>query len=147
MMSLLPNVPSVSMVVAERGSEWSGWFAALKKACAEVILVQQERGESPSAFAQRVRTRVSELDQLGQTLREAVIVGGGRTDKDAIAARSLEIRALVSPMVRAGAGRVFLGSGGRDKYSMHALASLVGEMLRGTGVLVAPSNEAPALAA
>ncbi len=144
MTNLLPNV---SMVVAERGSDWSGWAEALRQGCPEVVVVQQATEESPSAFAQRVRSRVSELDSSGQTLREAVIVGGGRTDKDAMAARSLEIRALVSPMVRAGTGRVFLGSREQDKFSMLALASLVAEMLRGTGVSVAPTSGTPALAA
>ncbi len=138
---------NVSIVVAERGSDWSGWAEALRARCPEVVVVQQLKGESPSDFAQRVRSRVTEIDGAGQTLQDAVIVGGGRTDKDAMAARSLEIRALVSPMVRAGAGHVYLGGRDQDKFSMLALASLVAEMLRGTGVSVAPTSGAPALAA
>jgi hypothetical protein len=62
-------------------------------------------------------------------------------------ARSLTIRALVAPMVHAGTGRVYLGSVDQDRYSMLALASIVAENLRGTGVSVAPTSGTPALAA
>lgn len=144
----MTNLPmNISIVVAERGSDWSGWAESFRQTCPEVVVVQQQKEESASAFAQRVRARVTELESSGQTLRDAVIVGGGRTDNEAMAARSLEIRALVSPMVRAGVGRMFLGSREQDKYSMLALASLVAEMVRGTGVSVAPANGALALAA
>jgi hypothetical protein len=138
---------NVSMVVAERGSDWSGWAEQLRKGCPEVVVMQQLKGETVAAFVHRVRTRVAEIDRSGRTLHEAAIVGGGRTDSDAMAARSLAIRALVSPMVHAGGGRVFLGSAGRDRYAMLGLASAAAEMLRGTGVAVAPADSAPALAA
>jgi hypothetical protein len=53
--------PNVSMVVAERGSDWSGWADAMRPGCSEVVVVQQLKGESPSTFAQRVCARVAEL--------------------------------------------------------------------------------------
>jgi hypothetical protein len=138
---------NVSMVIAERGSEWSSWAEQLRKVCPEVVVMQQLKGETVATFAHRVRARVADLERAGRTLHEAAIVGGGRTDSDAMAARSLAIRALVSPMVRAGGGRVFLGNAGRDRYAMLGLASAAAEMLRGTGVAVAPAGAAPALAA
>jgi hypothetical protein len=138
---------NVSMVVAERGSDWSSWAERFRKSCPEVVVMQQMRGETAADFVYRVRHRVTELDRAGHNLHEAAIVGGGRTDSDAMAARSLAIRALVAPMVRAGGGRVFLGSSHQDRFSMLALASTVAEMLRGTGVAVAPAGGAPTLAA
>jgi hypothetical protein len=136
-----------ALVIAERGSDSLAWFERFSEQSAEVVLVQQQKNESAADFATRVRTRVEEIDAAGQSLTRAVIAGAGRMDKAVLQARSLVIRAVVGPMVRAGGGEVVLDSTGPDRFSMQGLAMSVAEMLRGTGVALVPSNEGFPLAA
>lgn len=140
------RIKNVAMVIAEKGSAWTPWVERFRAQCDDVIVVLQERGETVGDLATRVRAKVEELEELEVSLRDAVIVGGGRIDADAMSARSLAIRAVVSPMVRASGGQLLLDSKGPDRYSMMGLASTVASMLRGTGVLVAPADQVPALA-
>lgn len=136
----------VSMVVAERDSDWSRWVERFRFHTPDVVVVTQRPGEKVAAFATRVRARVAELEDQGSQVDRAVIVGGGRTDRDALAARSLAIRALASAMAHQGGGDLLLDDRGADRYSMHALAFTVAELVRGTGVTVAPAEAAFAYA-
>lgn len=133
-----PTSSNIAMVIAERGSDWTRWVDRLRNDETDVCMIMQQDGETVSQLASRVRHRVEELAE-GETLSRAVIVGGGRTDADAVSARSLTIRALVAPMVQAGGGEVVLASSYKDRFSMMGLASTVASMLHGTGVQVAPA--------
>lgn len=136
-----------ALIVAERGSESLPWIDRFRGETSEVVLVQQQKNESTAAFASRVRNRVAELEADGYSLTRAVIAGAGRMDKAVLQARSLVIRAIVGPMVRAGGGELVLDSTGPDRFSMQGLAMSVAEMLRGTGVALVPANEGSPLAA
>ncbi len=129
-----------SMVVAERGSDWAGWVERFREECPSVVLVVQQPGESLAELSVRVRDRAEEIEAGDPQVSTAVIVGGGRTDADALAARSLSIRAIASLMARSGGGRLLLDAKAEDRYSMMALASTVSDMVGGTGVRISPVN-------
>jgi hypothetical protein len=132
----------IAMVIAERGSAWESWVETLRLryGADDVCLIVQQPGESVADMATRVRKRVQAL-QPYETLTHAVVVSGGRTDNDAVSARSLAIRAIVAPMVKAGGGDVILASNTKDRFSMMGLASTVASMIRGTGVSIQPAAQ------
>lgn len=127
---------AVTIVVGERGSDWSAWAERLREQGAHVEVLVQHREESPSGLAMRVRNNIAQIENDGRRLERAVIAGGGRTDRDAVAARSLAIRAMAAEMVKHGSGEVLLDDIGEDRFSMRALAVTVSEMVRGTGVSI-----------
>ena len=135
-----PTLYTLAMVIAERGSDWESWVDQLRHEADDVCLIVQQPGESVSELAARVRQRVAAI-QPYETLSKAVLVSGGRVDQDAVAARSLAIRAIVAPMVRAGQGDVVLASNTKDRISMMGLASTVASMIRGTGVDIQPAAQ------
>ncbi|MEM1415004.1 MAG: hypothetical protein AAGH15_08900 [Myxococcota bacterium] len=134
-----PNPEPTSFVIAERGGDWATWVERFQRSTPDVAVVVQEPGESVGDLAMRVRARVAALEEDGGAVDQAVLVGGGRTDSEAISARSLVLRALTAPMVAAGAGIITLDGQGRDRYAMMALASTVSPMVMGTGVSIAPA--------
>ncbi|MCB9627398.1 MAG: hypothetical protein H6725_08515 [Sandaracinaceae bacterium] len=135
-----PTLYTLAMVIAERGSDWESWVDQLRREADDVCLIVQQPGETVSELAARVRQRVDAL-QPYEALGKAVVVSGGRVDQDAVAARSLAIRAIVAPMVRAGHGNVVLASNAKDRFSMMGLASTVASMIRGTGVDIQPAAQ------
>lgn len=132
---------NLAMVIAERGSDWENWVDQFRHDADDVCLIIQQPGETVSELATRVRKRVDAI-QPYEALTQAVVVSGGRVDQEAVAARSLAIRAVVSPMVRAGQGSVVLASNAKDRISMMGLASTVASMIRGTGVEIVPAAQA-----
>ena len=138
MMKTANDNSAVSIVVAERGANWSLWVEQFQTS-GSVVLVVQRADETIHQLAQRVGERVRDLKA---PIAEAVIVGGGRVDDGVMTARSLAIRSLVAPMVEQRSGRLSLDGSGRDRFSMMALASTVASQVRGTGVRVAPTSRA-----
>jgi len=133
---MTPTRQSMTLIVAEAGGEWASWVEALRRRGDTVVVMRQRDDESLGALAGRVRARCREALSQGATMERAVIAGGGRADRDALSARSLAIRAIVSAMSPRRRGRLLLDPSGSDRYSMMALATTVTAMLRGTGVRV-----------
>ncbi|MCA9583090.1 MAG: hypothetical protein KC416_14930 [Myxococcales bacterium] len=131
------NLPTdVSMIVAERGSAWAPWVDRFNREGAPVEVIIQRAAESGSDFSRRIRRRIAEIAAEGKKPRCAVLVGGGRRDYGALRSRSTTVRALAACIARSGGGKVFLDSHGPDRLSMKAIAETIGEMSRGTGVVV-----------
>ncbi|HJK91598.1 MAG TPA: hypothetical protein RMH85_14070 [Polyangiaceae bacterium LLY-WYZ-15_(1-7)] len=126
----------VSLVVAERGSDWEAWVERFSTGTPDVRVVVQDPEEPVERLAQRVRAQVLELEESGEELARAVIVGAGKTNDSTLSARSLAIRSIVAPMVEQGHGTLLLDGQGAGRFGMMALASTVGGMVRGTGVTV-----------
>ncbi|HJL18010.1 MAG TPA: hypothetical protein RMH99_20270 [Sandaracinaceae bacterium LLY-WYZ-13_1] len=134
-----------AVLVAERDGDWSDWVESLRLEADDIAIVLQRMGESPSELATRVRERVQGLRCEGHLVAGA-LVGGERWDSDTLSARSLMIRAMVSQMVVSGRGQLFLDGGsqsGRGRHAMQALASVVEDQIRDTGVEVHTSAGAP----
>jgi len=138
----------VALVVAEREGDWQAWVDELRRSTPDVAVMVQRQGEAATAFAMRVRAKVTELDAEGGLVDAVAFVGGERFDDQILGSRLLAIRALVSGMVHAGGGRLVLDSGprsGRARFAMVALAAAVADQVRGTGVSVAHCGKARAL--
>lgn len=138
---------TTALVVAERGSDWTPWVDVMRRGSPDVLVVLQQPGESVEALAHRVRVRVGAVVEGGGRLATAVIAGGGRTDDDAISARSHALRAIVAPMVTAAGGRIYLSARATDRFAMMGLAGAVAPMVEGTGVRVMPVGAEPTLPA
>lgn len=127
-----------AVLVAERDGDWNEWVESLRDEAEDIAVVLQRMGESPSAFATRVRERVQSLRAEGE-LVAAALVGGDGWDAEILSARSLMIRAIVAEMVPANRGQLFLDAGstsGRGRYAMQALASVVEDQIpAGVGVI------------
>ena len=121
-----------TLLVSERGAQWPSWVERLDLRNGVLSILVQQRGETLAALASRVSARVAKhaaFDRL-------VIACGGRSDADALRARSNAIRAAVGKMITTGQGRVVLGSEGTDRTALAALAASTTEMIAGTGVTV-----------
>ena len=86
---------NLAMVIAERGSDWENWVDQFRHDADDVCLMIQQPGETVSELATRVRKRVDAI-QPYEALTQAVVVSGGRVDQEAVAARSLAIRAVTN---------------------------------------------------
>jgi hypothetical protein len=133
---MMSRIAKTGVLVAERGADWSGWVEPLQAESDDVTVILQRCGESPGAFATRVRARVQELRAEGE-LVAASLVGAARWDDATLSARALVVRTIVTEMVGAGGGRVYLDAGaraGRGRHAMRALAAVVEDQVARTGV-------------
>lgn len=124
------------MLVGERHADWSKWLRDLGD---EVEIVLQGRDETPTSLAQRVRATLQGIVDAGHSLSVVALAGNDAADSEAMAARSLIVRAATPHMVQSGGGEVLLdppSEGDRGRLAMRALADVMGEQLRGTGVTV-----------
>lgn len=131
----------VSLIAAEKGAEWAPWVERFRTRAPDVAVVLQQVGEKLPEFAARIRARMGELEAEGVTVVQAVLASGGRTDPEALLARSVAIRAMAAAMARCGGGDVMLDDAGHDRYSMAALAATVTPLVSGTGVRVVHRRE------
>jgi hypothetical protein len=135
----------VSMIVAERGTDWTPWAEWLRLRTPDVLVVVQRQNETLGDLAIRVRARIDEAAAQCVSVESAVMVGGGEgRHDDVLASRSLAIRAIAASMVQAGGGRIWLDGGlsPRGRFAMASLAEIVNEQLRLTGVSVLPVDRA-----
>lgn len=133
---------SLAVLIAEHNAGWGAWLDSLRAEADEVAVVLQREGESASALALRVRACV-ESKRKDSRLLAATLVGAGGSDARRLAARSSMIRTVVSEMVAAGQGQLFLDPGtsaGRERFAMQALATVVEEQIVDTGVSVVTSR-------
>ena len=135
----------VSLIAAEKGGPWAPWVERFRARTPDVVVVLQQVGEKLPEFALRIRARMAELERDGVTVDQAVLVGGGRTDGEALTARSVAIRAMAAAMARCGGGDVMLDHAGSDRHTMAALAATVTPLVTGTGVRVVHSANDQAL--
>lgn len=129
-----------SIIVAEYGADGSAWATRFAIGTPSVLSLAQASDESAMDFAQRVRTVVASFVAGGGNICRGVLVGGGGTGADLLSARSLAIRALVTPMAGNGEGTVVLDAAGPDRFSMMALATTVTSQISGTGVTVTATS-------
>lgn len=137
-----------AILIAESDSSFDGWTTALGAYADAVDTVVQRPDETPTSFALRVRALVRGFAERGD-LAAAAVIGGRDWDSDILTARSTILRAVVSQMLHAGDGRVFLdGSGavGRGRFAMQALATVFEDQLGDQGVELI-TTQGPAAAA
>src|SRR6478672_7011757 len=84
----------VSVVVAERGSDWLSWAGLLRARANSTIVLAQPSAEDDAAFARRVAARILRLTQEGAAVDQAAFITSDRSDASAQAQRGTILRRL-----------------------------------------------------
>ena len=66
---------TVSVVVAERGSDWLDWARHLRGRTSSTIVLAQNESEGAHDFAERVQHRLGRLHASGTRVEQAAFVG------------------------------------------------------------------------
>lgn len=132
---------TISVLVAERGTDWLGWARILRGRAASTLVLAQPAAEDDAAFARRVTDRIGRLEQEGATVEQAAFVGCDRSDTEAKVQRSAMLRRLASLLTIEGrAARLYVDAaarGGRaSQRLMRALAWAIADWAKGTGLKV-----------
>jgi hypothetical protein len=127
-----------TMVVIEFSAAWPRW---LKPASGgDMAVVAQHYEGHPSSLVTQVASRTTRLEAVGWSMERLVLVSNGRMDPDAIAARSILARGLVSRLRLLGRGELTLTVderlGRRAASDLRSLASSLERSLRGAPVLL-----------
>ncbi len=144
---MIRHQPSISIVVAEAGAEYTSWVDVLRSEGHDVVVLRQRDDETLAEMAARVSARVRGVAELGAQLEKAVICGGNAGAKDTLSARTTTTRALLTAMVPRSRGQLVLSGARHDRFAMLGLASTLAEMVRGSGVSVQPAEAAVPMAA
>lgn len=97
---------NATMVVIEFSAAWPRW---LKPAgSGDMAVVAQHYEGHPSSLVTQVASRTTRLEAVGWTIDRVILVSNGRADADAIAARSILARGLLSRLRLIGRGELTL---------------------------------------
>lgn len=127
--------PSATMVVIEFSAAWPRW---LKPNGGHMAVVAQHYEGHPSSLVTQVASRTTRLENVGWSLDRIVMVSNGRTDPDAVAARSILARGLLARFRLKGRGHLTLTVderlGKRAASDIRTLAGNLERSLRGASV-------------
>jgi len=142
---------TVSIIVAEHGSEWLPWAQALR-GVHSTIVIAQSAAEDDDTFALRVSDRLRHLESKGMVVEHAAFVGSERSDHKARAQRSAILRRLSSLLALEGRkARLYLDAatrtGQRSLRLMRALGWAIADLSRGSGLSVSLGQGGELLAA
>lgn len=144
----MATVGQVAVIIAQRGTNPGTAIEARQQVDAPtVVLLAQGPSESLGGLGQRVRARVLSLVSEGWRIRSATFVARRDFGIADVPATSELLRSLVSSMVDAGSGRVYLqsqGQGTRGHFALQALACAISDQVRGTGVEIVTGDAGPA---
>lgn len=126
------------MVVIEFSAAWPRWLKPAGNA--HMAVVAQHYEGHPSSLVTQVATRTTRLEGVGWTIDRIVLVSNGRGDADAIAARSILARGLLSRLRLLGRGELTLTVderlGRRASSDVRSLAASLERSLRGAPVML-----------
>ena len=118
------RVTAMTLVVIEYGASWPSW---LPPSSGDMAIVAQHYEGAPGSLFTQVASRLTRLEQGGWRLRRVILVSNGRTDAEALGARSLLARGLLSRLTVVPQAELVLtqasGVGARSLGSLMALAS------------------------
>lgn len=127
-----------TMVVIEFSASWPRW---LKPGAGDMALVAQHYEGAPSSLVTQVASRTARLEAVGWRMSTLVLVSNGRTDPDAVAARSVLARGLVARMRQKGGGSLVLAVderlGRRAAAQLRELAAALHRTSAAAGVTLA----------
>lgn len=145
---------TVSVVVAERGSEWVDWARHMRSATCSTIVIAQNLDEGDAAFAERVQDRLGRLRGKGTRVEQAVFVSGSGSQPHRHGLQARLLRRLSSLLSgTAGRSRLYLDATAAAppvRRMMDALAWTLSELAEGSGLSIsvdgAPRTALPGLA-
>ena len=133
-----PSKSQATMVVIEFSAAWPRW---LKPGAGDMALVAQHYEGAPASLVTQVASRTSRLEAVGWQMKTLVLVSNGRTDPDAVAARSVLTRSLLARMRQKGGGTMVLvldeRLGKRAAAQLRELASTLHRTSAAAGVTLA----------
>jgi hypothetical protein len=129
---------NATLVVIEFSAAWPRWLKPAGNA--DMAVVAQHYEGHPSSLVTQVATRTTRLEAVGWNLDRIVLVANGRVDADAIAARSILARGLLSRLRLLGHGELILTVderlGRRAAADVRALSASLERSLRGAPVML-----------
>lgn len=127
-----------TMVVIEFSATWPRW---LKPGAGDMALVAQHYEGAPASLVTQVASRTARLEAVGWQMGTLVLVSNGRTDPEAVAARSVLARSLLARMRQRGGGSMVLALderlGKRAAAQLRELAAALHRTSAAAGVTLA----------
>ncbi len=131
-----PAPRAATLVVIEFSASWPKWLKPTRGG--DMAVVAQHYEGHPSSLVTQVASRTTRLEAVGWHLDSMVLVSSGRTDPDAVAARSVLARGLLARMKSKGHGELVLTvderAGKRARHNLDALAGALQASCRGTQI-------------
>lgn len=116
---------AATLVVIEFSAAWPEWLAP--GSSGDIAVVAQHYEGHPSSLVTQVAMRATRLARVGWRVAKVVLVTSGRSDPEAVAARSVLARGLLSRLRLQGYGELVLTvdprQGRRAVSSLMALAN------------------------
>ncbi len=146
-----PAPRAATLVVIEFSASWPRWLKPTRGG--DMAVVAQHYEGHPSSLVTQVASRTTRLEAVGWRLDSIVLVSSGRTDPDAVAARSVLSRGLLARLKVKGQGELVLTvderAGKRARHNLDALGGALAASCRGTqvGLCVRVGDEIDTLAA
>ncbi|MEB2312826.1 MAG: hypothetical protein OZ921_16505 [Sorangiineae bacterium] len=129
---------NATLVVIEFGGSWPRWLSPTGRG--DMAVVAQHYEGEPGSLVTQVASRVSRLAARGWSITDIVLVGNGRSDAAASAARAVLVRGLLANLGASGGGRLVLTtterSAARAQQSLTILAATLDRDAIGSGVAV-----------
>jgi hypothetical protein len=148
-----------TLVVIEYGGAWPNWLPPAETG--SVAVVAQHYEGDPMSLVTQVASRLQKLEASGWKFASMVLVSNGRSDDQAIAARAVLARGLLSRLKKSKGCRLAFTvdprAGRRACYTLELLAAAIDDDAIGSGVSVSvrhglgepiywPAINAPAVA-
>jgi hypothetical protein len=127
---------NATLVVIEFGASWPRWLSPTS--ADHMAVVAQHYEGSPTSLIAQVANRLSRLVTTGWRIEDAILVTNGRTDAEALAARSELARGLLFYLREVGGARFLLSAAKelevRPGHTLSALSHALRESARGSGI-------------
>ena len=129
-----PKQPPLKLVVVEEGTHPSAPTLWSADEATELMVVVEGESEPPLDFALSTMRRIATLERSGRRVREVVILVSGQHDGQALAARCLLARAVLTHQMQEGQGELtFDAQPETDTEAQHELLSLAGVLMTDLG--------------
>lgn len=118
---------NATLVVIEFGASWPRWLSPIDSG--DMAVVAQHYEGPPESLLTQVRSRISRVVTVGWQIDDVVLVSNGRTDLDALSARSLVARELLSHLrLVSGVRLLFTVDTALGRRASHTLTALAASL-------------------
>lgn len=118
---------NATLVVIEYGASWPRWLDPSRSG--DIAVVAQHYEGPPESLVTQVESRVGRLVSMGWQIDDVVLVSNGRTDIEALSARSVLTRHLLYHLRRTGGVRLLLTVAETlERRASHTLTALAASL-------------------